>query len=249
MGCNGYGHWKLELIPSWRLSRASVSVKIAPRQQRLLNALAIRGPANRSCLIGLLWPDCPNARALDSLRVSVHLVSRQAPGLIQTEGSLISLSDAVDVDLHRVRAKLEDLDNSQISQGTASLLRELRNADLLTGCYEDWVVFEQTRLKQDRIRAFTKIAREAFRQADYEVTVFAAEAALEIEPLYERSVRLLVEAHLELGNPAAAVLVYENYRRRLVEEMGLLPSQSITGLVGNVLGRRLPDRAQPSSGL
>ncbi len=147
MDDDGYGELKLDLLGSWRLRRDGVVVHVATRQQRLIAALAIKGPRLRSYLVGLLWPEYPDSKALESLRVSVHLTSRQVPGLIVNEGRLLSLSDQVEVDLDRVREHARVLGQAGIEAGTASLLDELRDAQLLPGWYEDWVVFEQSRLQ------------------------------------------------------------------------------------------------------
>jgi DNA-binding SARP family transcriptional activator len=230
MGFEDCVDYKLDLLRTWRLRRDASDICVARRQQRLIAALAIRGPSVRSCLAGLLWPDHPDSRALESLRVSVHLVSRQAPDLILSEGALLSLTCRVDVDLYRVKAQTQALGEGR-SNLTASMFAELRGAELLPGWYEDWVLFEQDRLRQDRLHAFTAISAQLLEKGDFEVAAAAAAAALEIEPLYETAARLLFTAELQHGNPAAAVRCYERYRTRLEQDMGLQPSTSFKGLI------------------
>jgi DNA-binding SARP family transcriptional activator len=175
---------------------------------------------------------------LESLRVSVHLTSRQVPGLIVNEGRLLSLSDEVDVDLHRIRGQAQALSQTGLDGGAVSLLYELRDAQLLPGWYEDWVVFEQSRLQQDRLRTFTDIAARSLGAGDCRTAGTAAEAAVEIEPLYENAVRLLIRAELQQGNPAAALRAYERYREQLGEDMGLLPAKPVSELLADVLERQ-----------
>ncbi|MET4590719.1 BTAD domain-containing putative transcriptional regulator [Arthrobacter sp. 754] len=235
MGDDGCGELKLNLLGSWQLRRDTSVLRVAARQQRLIAALAMRGPSLRSYLVGLLWPEYPEARALESLRVSVHLVSRQVPGLIENAGSMLSLNDHVDVDLHRIRARILSLSQPGLDGEVASSLHELRDAEVLPGWYEDWVIFEQSRLRQDRLRAFTAISRHALARGNPEVAGAAAEAALEIEPLYENAVRLLVAAEMMQSNPAAAIRTYERYRGKLGDDMGLLPSDSLRSLIADAL--------------
>ena len=235
MGDDGCGELNLNLLGSWQLCRDGSVLHVATRQQRLIAALAVRGPSLRSYLVGLLWPEYPDARALESLRVSVHLVSRQVPGLIENAGSMLSLNDRVDVDLHRVRARIRALSHPGLDGDVASSLHELRDAEVLPGWYEDWVMFEQSRLRQDRLRAFTAISRRSLAQGNPEVAGAAAEAALEIEPLYENAVRLLIAADLMQSNPAAALRTYERYRGKLGDDMGLLPSDSLRNLIADAL--------------
>ncbi|SEQ79169.1 bacterial transcriptional activator domain-containing protein [Arthrobacter sp. OV608] len=237
MGNDGCGELQLELLRCWRLRQDEVVVHVATRQQRLIAALAIKGPSLRSYLVGLLWPEYPNARALESLRVSMHLVSRQIPRLIVNDGAMLSLDNRVEVDLERVRAQTLALSQGGLESDASSTLRTLQNAELLPGWYEDWVVFEQSRLQQDRLRAFTIFAGDSLAHGHPEIAGAAAEAALEIEPLYENAVRLLISAEIQHYNPAGALRAYERYRQKLEQDMGLRPSASVRGLVADVLER------------
>ncbi|WP_082046382.1 AfsR/SARP family transcriptional regulator [Arthrobacter sp. L77] len=246
MNCTDCKVLRLELLRAWRLHRHGVLVHVAPRQQRLIAALAIKGPCLRSYLVGLLWPEHPDARALESLRVSVHVATRQIPGLLVNDGPMLSLSDHVDVDLHRVQGLIADLEQPRPEVKAAALLRDLRDARLLPGWYDDWIMLEQNRLQQDCLRACTIIAKTHLDQRSCETAGAAAEAALEIEPLYEEAVRLLISAELQHGNAAAAVRAYQRYQARLDEDMGLRPSESLTLLVAQALDGRLTGRKAPS---
>lgn len=234
MGNGDYGDFQLRLFQSWKLLSGTSTLHVAARQQRLITALAINGPRPRSYLIGLLWPEHSESRAMESLRVSVHLVTRQVPGLLVNNGAELSLSELVDVDLHRLRSQIRRLNQVGLNGNAASCLHELRHADLLPGWYEDWIIFEQTRLGHDRLHAFLVIARESLARCDYEVALEAAEAALELEPLYERAVGLLIQAERQQGNNASALRAFEKYQARLKAEMGLAPSEAIRRLLADV---------------
>ena len=244
MGNDGYG-FQLSLLQSWQLRRDTDVVHVAARQQRLITALAINGPRPRGFLVGLLWPECRESRALESLRVSMHLVSRQVPGLLINGGTVLSLSELVDVDLHRVRALIRELGQVGLNGNVASCLHQLRDAELLPGWYEDWVLFEQSRLRQDRLHAYHLIARESLARCDYEFALEASEAALELEPLYESAVGLLVQAERKQGNNAAALRAFGKYQVKLKEDMGLEPSEAIQRLVAEISSqpsrKRYPD--------
>ncbi|WP_229995316.1 bacterial transcriptional activator domain-containing protein [Arthrobacter sp. Bi26] len=233
MGNDGYG-FQLCLLQSWQLRRDTDVVHVATRQQRLITALAINGPRPRSYLVGLLWPEAQESRALESLRVSVHLVSRQIPGLLINGGTVLSLSELVDVDLHRVRAQIRELSQSGRNGNVSSCLHQLRDAELLPGWYDDWVLFEQSRLRQDRIHALHIFARESLERCDYEAALEASEAALELEPLYESAVGLLIQAQRQQGNNAAALRAFEIYQAKLKQDMGLVPSETIRRLVADI---------------
>src|SRR4051812_24310561 len=154
MGSGDICHFQLSLFQTWKLRRDSSVLHVAARQQRLITALAIHGPRPRSYLVGLLWPESCEARAMESLRVSMHLVSRQVPGLLVNGGADLTLSDLVEVDLHRVRSCLREISQTGLNGNAASYLTLLRDAELLPGWYDDWVLFEQSRLRQDCLHAF-----------------------------------------------------------------------------------------------
>jgi DNA-binding SARP family transcriptional activator len=109
----------------------------------------------------------------------------------------------------------------------------LRDADLLPGWYDDWVLFEQSRLRQARLHALQIIARESLTRCDYESALEASEAALELEPLYESAVVLLIQAERRRGNTTAALSAFQKYQAKLKEDMGLVPSDAIRRLVAD----------------
>ena len=234
MGNGDFCHFQLSLLQSWKLRRDSCILHVAARQQRLITALAIHGPRPRSYLVGLLWPESRESKAMESLRVSLHLISRQVPGLLVNGGAELSLSDLVDVDLHQVRSCIRELNQSGSNGDAASYLNLLREAELLPGWYDDWVLFEQSRLRQDRLHAFHIIGRQSLARGDFEVALEAAEAALELEPLHESAVGLLIQAQRRQGNNAAALRAFEKYQVKLKEDMGLAPSGAIQRLVSEI---------------
>lgn len=167
--------------------------------------------------------------------MAVHLTTRQLPGLLVKDGALLSLDRRVDVDLYRVRAALKKAQTS--SDGATDLLQDLRDVDFLPGWYEDWVVFEQSRLQHDRLRALTSLSHRLAACEDYEAASEAAIAALEIEPLYESAVRLFVMAEMAQGNVASALLAYERYEVQLHTDMGISPSEGLRHLIPEGVGR------------
>lgn len=228
------GMFELDLMRAWRIRRQGEAVRVAARQQRLIAALAVRGASFRNYLAGMLWPEYPEANALESLRMAVHLTTRQLPGLLVKDGALLSLDMRVAVDLYKVRGALKKAQTG--TDDLSELLQEIRDVDFLPGWYEDWVVFEQSRLQHDRLRALTSLSQRLAAREDYEAASEAAIAALEIEPLYESAVRLLVAAEMAQGNTAFALLAYERYEAQLQTDMGISPSERLRQMIPG--GRR-----------
>lgn len=207
---------------------------MASRQQRLVSVLALYGPRNRHYVSGLLWPDSPEARALESLRVSVHLISHQTPGLLVNAGPVLSLTDSLSVDLHRCLELVKTCEQSDSDSAEDACLSNLLRAELLPGWYEDWVILEQNRLRNFRLRALIGHARRWLDRGEAERAADAARNALVLEPLQETCVALLMRAELQAGNQAGALLTYESFRSRLSVELGVNPSDHLMHLAADI---------------
>jgi SARP family transcriptional regulator, regulator of embCAB operon len=230
--------FQLNLFQRWQLRQARAEVQLVSRQQRLITALALYGPRNRSYIAGLLWPDSPEARALESLRVSVHLISRQTPGLLVNGGPVLSLTESLAIDLQECVERVRKCEQSGANAAEDICFSRLRHAELLPGWYEDWVILEQNRLRNLRLRAFVGHAGRWLEQGDFEDAAEAARSALELEPLQEFSVGLLMRAELKLGNRAAALRTFEDFKGRLAAELGVGPSAGLAQLAAGIRGSR-----------
>ncbi len=228
------GQFKLNLLQCFQLWRDGTEIRVASRQQRLIAALAIYGPRPRRYYSGLLWPDRPEARAMESLRTSVYLTSSQVPGLLVNDGQVLSLSDRVTIDLHDVVSKVKRLGEFGSELSDDACLSCLHCGDLLPGWYDDWVFVEQQRLRNVRLRAFLMLARRWIDEGDVHKAVEAAESALELEPLHESAVALLINAELKAGNRARALRTFQAFRTNLAVELGIEPSEHLARVAAGI---------------
>lgn len=228
--------FRLHLLECWQLFRGRSEIRMASRQQRVVSVLAIYGPRNRRYISGLLWPDRPEARALESLRVAVHLISHQAPGLLVTNGPVLSLTDGLSVDVHQCLELVKTCEQSNSSAAEDACSSNLFRAELLPGWYEDWVILEQNRLRNFRLRALIEHARRWLHQGETDRAADTARNALVIEPLQETCVELLMRAELQAGNRAGALLAYETFRLRLSMELGVDPSNNLVKFAAGIRG-------------
>lgn len=220
----------LNLFDCWRMRQEQTEIQVAWRQQRLISALAIQGPRARRYVSGLLWPESTDTRAMESLRRSIHLISHQIPGLLVNNGPVLSLSEGVQVDLHELLNQVKVCEASSPISADDWCLGYLKRADLLPGWYDDWVLVEQHRLQSIRLRALLLHARWWLDSGDPDKAFEAAEAALELEPLYESAVRILICADLKMGNQARAWRSFEDFRGKLSRELGVCPSDDLIKL-------------------
>jgi DNA-binding SARP family transcriptional activator len=224
--------WHLSLLGAWRLRHRGTPVTVATREQRLIACLGLLGCRHRSFLAGLLWPRSSEAQAAGNLRTSVWCISHTFPRLLRTGPDTLELEDSVRVDVKALQRQVAAIQTEPAeSRIPDSYLESLGRADLLPGWYDDWVVFEQERVRQVRLGALEFLARQHLAAGEPGRAVIAALSAASIEPLRESAHLLLVQAHLAAGNRAAAVRAYSIFSGRLFNELGVPPSDQLSGLV------------------
>ena len=226
--------FELNLFQRWQLLRDQIEVTVSPRQQRLISALAIHGSRHRRYLGGLLWPNSPEALALESLRASVHLISRQTPGLVVVNGPVLFLGDSLVVDVHNFLKQVRNCERLDRDSNHDGCLTYLLGDELLPGWYEDWVILEQHRLQNVRLRALLMHGRRWLERGEAEMAIEAADRALNIEPLHETCVGLMMQAELDMGNRAGALLTFEKFCARLTSELGVAPSGHLLKLAAAI---------------
>lgn len=194
-------------------------------------ALAVTGASSRAYLAGLLWPESSEARAMASLRVALCRVAKAIPGLLVAEGTTLSLSHEVDIDLRRAKQLISRVLHGEIVVASAGCVASLRTGELLPGWYEDFILEEQRVLRVQKIQCMKRLADDAVKNARHDVAVLAARAALELEPYDDQALRLLIHAERDLGNHSGALRIYREYAMMLRVELGSAPSREIQSLI------------------
>jgi DNA-binding SARP family transcriptional activator len=221
---------ELQLFGSWCLWSEGAEVRIVGRAQRLVALLALQGQRARPHVAGILWPDTTEGRALTSLRAAVLQTQRAVPQLLEADRTHIALGRDVHVDVEEMRRCASQVLDETPGDGRAAV-RALSGAELLPGWYDDWVVVERERLQHQRLRALERLAEISLARHDIRTALTAALEAIAIEPLLESTRILVVRAHLQAGNRAAAVREFAGYRRLLDRELHIAPSPVLFNLV------------------
>lgn len=222
--------WELHLLGSWQLLLHGQPQTVGSRQQKLITCLALLGPRPRGHLAGLLWPESTEQQAAGSLRVALFKIRHQLPGLLTGDSDPLRLSSDVEIDTVRLRASVESI-RSEAGPLRPDLTDLLYSAELLPGWYDDWVLFEQERLRQLRICALEALARRHLGEGRPDAAMTAAMHAAAIEPLRESANALMIRSQVRAGNLVAARRTLEDFRRRLATEMGLQPSPRLERLL------------------
>jgi DNA-binding SARP family transcriptional activator len=109
--------------------------------------------------------------------------------------------------------------------GDLELAARLYSGDLLPACYDDWVLDERAKLRGEAYRAFAAADRRGGGARRPQATIEHARRVIELEPTDEAAVRAQMEAHLALGDRAAALRSYHRYAEVLERELEVAPAR------------------------
>lgn len=213
-------------------------VRLSRSTRHLLAFLAVkgqRGGVTRDQLAGTLWPDVDERRAHARLRTELWRLRVVLPHVVEVGSVGISLDQSVSVDFkesERIAVTIIQSGKSVCDNNYATdrLIRMLAS-DLLPGWYEDWMIMEAERWRQQRLHALEALARQLNSQGQYAAALDAALAALTAEPLRESALMMVVIIHLTEGNKSEAIRACNDYRTRLWADLQLIPSDQLEDLV------------------
>jgi TolB-like protein/Tfp pilus assembly protein PilF len=224
------------------------------KDRALLAILAINAGAAqpREKLAGLLWSDRGETQARDSLKHSLtrlrQCLAEVLPAAIVADRQSVRLDPTgLEIDVRRFQRRL--------AAGTLEALAEaigLYRGEFLDGIgvrdrgFEDWVLGERQRLRRGAEEALTSLLAPAL---PAETRASAARRLLALDPLREAAVRALMQAHVEHGETAQALKLFETFRDRLREELGVMPEGETLRLYDAIRqrGGSLESRSQPAA--
>lgn len=222
-----------------------------PKRVAVLACIAAR-PAGefvrRDTLLGLFWPELDQAAARRSLRQALHLLrTHLGPDALVSRGDedLAVNPDQLSVDVPDFLAA------AGFRRGEAL---ELYRGDFLAGFFlsggsvefERWVETTRSTLRDTAARLSAVLAREAEGAGDREQAVTWARRALSYEPESEPALRRLMETLDRAGDRAGSIRAYENFARRLAQDLEQGPSPETEGLVARL---RIAEAVEPGPAL
>ncbi len=87
-----------------------------------------------------------------------------------------------------------------------------------------WVGLQRVRLRQCLVRGLACLSQVSLLNGEYELGVQHASEIIVAEPFREIGYQQLMRAHMAAGDRAEALMVYEQCRTQLSEELGADPS-------------------------
>jgi DNA-binding SARP family transcriptional activator len=209
-----------------------VEADLPGRQGRLLVAYLVANrlrTLTRDELVESLWPSGRDG----GLAPLLSKVRRVVP----LEGTRLGFDDLwVDVEaaedaLHRAESALA-LDEPKRAWGPSQVAMFIAGRPVLPGHDATWIDELRRRLGDIHIRALEAYGSAALGTGGTELAaaVRTGRRLVRLEPYRESGYRLLMESLDGEGNCAEALLVYEELRARLRDELGVSPSEPTQAL-------------------
>ena len=242
---------RIQLFGPMQITQRGRALPLPPsRAARSLLAWLLLHPGKqhaRAALLGVFWPDMPEADARRALTQALWQIRRAAPGLAQADRATIAITPgaAVFVDVLTFRALLRP---GQPPETTPSRLRQAvtlaARGELLEGFYDDWIFPERERLREQYLDALEQLAQIEKQEGNYQQALAAVSQINQTDPLRESAWQERMRLHAALGQPEAALQQYETYRRILAEELDAHP-QPETDAMAQAIARQTGQTAVP----
>ena len=248
---------EFRLLGRFKVSRAGrdiASSSFGGRQARQLVQILLRERGRlvpKDVLIAALWPEREPADPGANLAVLAsrarHALGDSSLILISQGGYVFADDDRCWVDAEAFAAYAERGRMALASGHAAAALRSYRSAlalwagdPLVENLYEEWAQDHRGLLVRLYEEALEGAARAALQLGQAAVALHFARILRERAPLHEEGRLMLMRAHAEAGDPAAAIELFHAWRLRLADELGLDPCAEMSELYGRIIGSGPP---------
>jgi DNA-binding SARP family transcriptional activator len=193
----------------------------------------------REHLVGLLWPEKPEASARHSLNEAIRVLRRYlGDAVVDTSGGQVRLSvDAVRLDVDR----LEELAKAGDWEAAARLIAgEFLEGFSIPGAsgFEDWLTAERSAVRHRSVDVLVRHAEELLRTGQAAEAAAVGARAIGLEPRSEHALRITMRGLVLAGDRGAALERYEAFCTRLKEEMAAEPDGATQSLAERVRHER-----------
>jgi DNA-binding SARP family transcriptional activator len=214
-------------------------VRVSGRELELLAAIAQRRePTMRGRLAATLWPDLDDFAARNALSVCLHRLRGHLgrENAIEREADGYRLHADAFVDVWEIdRAVLALRSRDRLREGDRSALGRAweRLREDRAGALEQWEWFAPAvqRMNDLRTTIAHRLASDALERGDPDAALAYASDVISYDPCDEPAREMVIRAHLALGDRAAALRTYRQYRDVLKSELQVEPSATLSALV------------------
>ena len=220
---------------AWRDEALAPPSSTAARSLLAYLALNCNRPLPRDRLVGLFWPERPDARARRALSQALWQV-RSALG--PAAARLMAEREAVTLEL-RDGDWLDVVEFEQLVDGPdlRSLVAavNLYRVDLLEDVYDDWALLERERLRELYLSALGQLVTLHKQRGSYEQALVYAQRLSAADPLREEAHRELMVLYHLLGRSQTALEQFVVLRDLLAKELRAQPMPATIALYHEIV--------------
>lgn len=225
---------------------------------------------SRETLIGLLWPDLPDADARNNLRVAWSALRQcipdpgpKTPILHSTRLELQFLAHpAIRVDVSRFGQLLAACDRhvhprreacpdclARLSEAAALYQGEFLSGFQLEGCptFDEWMSVQRERRHVRMMTLLNELAHTLEAAENVTLAVAFARRQIELDPLQEIAHRRLMRGLDKLGQRNQALAQYQVCKKILAAELGVAPDAETTALYEQIRAGLVPSKGPAGS--
>ena len=258
---------QISFFGGYRLSQRDVGVSFTSQRKvmALLAFLALEAAQvhSREILIGLLWPELPEADARNNLRVSLARLrklldegpAKDSPLITSRRDVGFRLSQAVVLDVVGFESLLAQTEaHAHAARPGCAVCREnlaaavaLYRGPLLRGFYlddcpgfEEWLFVRRERLLLQVMGALEDLAQGLEKDGRYPEATAYTRRQLELDPLHDSAQYRLLRLLAYQDQHNLALQQYQVFRTALRHDLGIEPSVELMQLAQQIQDRRLP---------
>jgi DNA-binding SARP family transcriptional activator len=231
-----------------RLEDRRVEAELPGRLGRLLVVYLVvhrRREVPRDELLAALWPDEAPAAADTSLSALLSKIRRTfGAERLEGRGSLrLRLPGDAWVDLEAAAEGLHRAESASARgdwfgvYGPGRVAQHVTMRTFLPGEDAPWVAEVRSSLEETHVHSLELVGLACIEIGGSELNTAdrCARRLVELAPYRESGYRLLMRVHASRGNPAEGLLVYDELRRRLHDDLGVAPSEGTQALHRSLL--------------
>lgn len=203
-------------------------------------ALSPQSAVPREELVGLLWGDRFDQQGRQSLRQALYAL-RKALGktcsaAVSMDGEVVGLKrELVAVDVWEFERLASQPDEASLCAAVAIYRgRLLSGLQIRDSEFEAWLSSERQRIKEVLWRTLYRIAKHQKQRKAYSDALDTARRLLDLNPLREKTHRLMMRVHAQGGDRAAALNQYRECEQLLRRELQLEPDQTTLHLFDEI---------------
>ena len=241
---------KVYLLGEFRVYRGEERLDLPTKPIKSLYAYLVthrRRGFPPELLAGTFWGEASEEKARACLNTALSAIRRAIPNSITTEYGNVRFNPGLEcwLDAEEFERKLKE-GRSRGRGRPGDRMKCLQSAvqlyqgDFMEGFYDDWLLFEQERLRELYLEVLKELADCYKALKEYDQAIACCKRILERSPLREEVHRELMYLHYISGDRAAALLRYERCCRLLEEELGVGPLPETRALYREIRKGRLP---------